>query len=64
MQDATAHEVFVPSASEEGTFRGLIGRLDEIEAMGINTLWLMPIHPIGEKRRKDDIGALGSPIRI
>ena len=64
VQDATVYEVFVPDASEEGTFRGLIGRLDEIEEMGINTLWLMPIHPIGVERRKDDIGALGSPYSI
>jgi len=64
VQDATVYEVFVPDASKEGTFRGLIGRLDEIQQMGINTLWLMPIHPIGVKRRKDDIGALGSPYSI
>ena len=64
VQDATVYEVFIPDASEEGTFRGLIGRLDEIEEMGINTLWLMPIHPIGEERRKSDIGALGSPYSI
>ena len=64
VQDATVYEVFVPDASEEGTFRGLIGRLDEIEEMGINTLWLMPIHPIGVKRRKDDIGTAGSPYSI
>lgn len=61
---ATVYEVFVPDASEEGTFQGLIGRLDEIEKMGVNTLWLMPIHPIGEERRKSDIGALGSPYSI
>jgi len=64
VQDATVYEVFVPDASEEGTFRGLINRLDEIQQMGINTLWLMPIHPIGKKRRKSDIGALGSPYSI
>ncbi|CAM3557268.1 glycosidase [Salinibacter ruber] len=64
VQDATVYEVFVPDASAEGTFQGLIGRLDEIQAMGVNTLWLMPIHPIGEKRRKSDIGALGSPYSI
>ncbi len=64
VQDATVYEVFVPDASEAGTFRGLIGRLDEIEDMGINTLWLMPIHPIGKKRRKDDIGPLGSPYSV
>lgn len=64
VQEATIYEVFVPDASEEGTFQGLIDRLDEIEEMGITTLWLMPIHPIGEERRKDDIGALGSPYSI
>ena len=64
VQGATVYEVFVPDASEEGTFRGLIGRLDEIQQMGVNTLWLMPIHPIGEKRRKSDIGSLGSPYSI
>jgi len=64
VQDVAMYEVFVPDASADGTFRGLIDRLDEIEAMGVNTLWLMPIHPIGEERRKDDIGALGSPYSI
>ncbi|MFB6097560.1 MAG: alpha-amylase family glycosyl hydrolase [Salinibacter sp.] len=64
VQDATVYEVFVPDASKEGTFRGLIDRLDEIQRMGINTLWLMPIHPIGKKRRKNDIGPLGSPYSI
>jgi len=64
VQDATVYEVFVPDASADGTFQGLIGRLDEIQEMGINTLWLMPIHPIGEERRKSDIGALGSPYSI
>jgi glycosidase len=64
VQDAVVYEVFVPDASEEGTFRGLIDRLDEIERMGVTTLWLMPIHPIGEERRKDDIGRLGSPYSI
>mgnify|MGYP000476944708 FL=1 len=64
VEGTTVYEVFIPDASEEGTFRGLIGRLDEIQDMGVNTLWLMPIHPIGEERRKDDIGPLGSPYSI
>ena len=64
VQDAVVYEVFVPDASEEGTFQGLIDRLDEIEQMGVTTLWLMPIHPIGAERRKDDIGPLGSPYSI
>jgi len=64
VEDAVVYEVFIPDASKEGTFRGLIDRLGEIEEMGVTTLWLMPIHPIGEKRRKDEIGPLGSPYSI
>jgi glycosidase len=64
VQDATVYEVFIPDFSEEGTFRGAIDRLDELEAMGVTTLWLMPIHPIGEERAKTDIGALGSPYAV
>lgn len=64
VQDAVVYEVFIPDASKEGTFRGLIDRLDEIEEMGVTTLWLMPIHPIGEERRKEEFGALGSPYSI
>ena len=64
VKEAVVYEVFVPDFSEEGTFRGVIDRLDELEAMGVNTLWLMPIHPVGEKRAKTDIGALGSPYAV
>ena len=27
-------------------------RLDELHGLGVNILWIMPIHPIGEKFRK------------
>jgi glycosidase len=64
VQDAVVYEVFVPDFSEEGTFRGVIDRLDELKEMGVTTLWLMPIHPVGEKRAKTDIGALGSPYAV
>lgn len=61
VRDAVVYEIFVPDFSEEGTFRGVLNRLDELQEMGVNTLWLMPIHPIGEERRK---GPLGSPYAI
>ena len=35
--------------------------MDRIAASGADVLWLMPIHPIGEKNRK---GSLGSPYSI
>ena len=64
VNDAVVYEVFIPDFSPAGTFRGAIDRLDELEAMGVTTLWLMPIHPVGEERAKTDIGALGSPYAV
>jgi starch synthase (maltosyl-transferring) len=34
------------------TFKDCIARLDDIAAMGFDTIYLVPIHPIGEKNRK------------
>src|SRR6266536_2997034 len=36
-------------------------RLDEIRKLGVTIVWLMPIHPIGQARRK---GTYGSPYSI
>ncbi len=62
--DAVIYEIFVPDFSPEGTFQGIIKRLDSLQALGVNTLWLMPIHPVGKKRAKTDIGPLGSPYAV
>ena len=41
-----------------GDLQGVISKLDYLQQLGINGIWFMPIHPIGEKGRK---GSLGSP---
>lgn len=64
VRNVVMYEVFVPDFSEEGTFQGVVKRLDSLKAMGINTLWFMPIHPVGEERAKTDIGPLGSPYAV
>jgi len=64
VQEAVVYEVFVPDFSEAGNFRGVMSRLGELKAMGVTTLWFMPIHPVGEERAKTDIGALGSPYAV
>lgn len=58
---AVVYEVFVRDFTPEGTFRAIIPRLPELKSLGVTTLWLMPIHPIGEEKRK---GELGSPYSI
>ncbi|HLI21480.1 MAG TPA: alpha-1,4-glucan--maltose-1-phosphate maltosyltransferase, partial [Stellaceae bacterium] len=53
------------------TFADCIARLDDIAAMGFDTIYLPPIHPIGEKNRKGRNNAVaaapgdpGSPYAI
>jgi glycosidase len=59
--DAVLYEVFVRSATPDGTLRALIPRLDGLRAMGVTTVWLMPIYPVGVEGRK---GRLGSPYAV
>ncbi len=51
------YEVNVRQFSDEGSFDKVTGYLPEIKAMGIDLVWLMPIHPIGEKNRKGSLGS-------
>ena len=55
------YEVYVRDITPEGTFSALEQRLPELNSFGINNLWLMPIHPIGEKGRK---GTAGCPYSV
>lgn len=60
-RDGVVYEIFPRNFSPEGNFNGITARLDELKDLGVNVLWLMPIHPLGEKLRK---GTLGSPYAI
>ncbi len=61
IDDAVLYELFVPDFTEEGTFQAIIPRLGELKELGVTTIWLMPIHPIGIEERK---GVLGSPYAV
>ena len=41
--------VFAPSNS----FQAILGRLDSIQDLGVNVLWIMPIYPIGQEKSKN-----------
>ncbi len=51
------YEVNLRQYSSEGTFNAFSKELPRLRDMGVEVIWFMPIHPIGEKNRK---GALGS----
>ena len=55
------YSVFVRQYSKEGRFRKVQEDLPRIRDLGVDIIWLMPIHPIGLKNRK---GSLGSPYAI
>ncbi len=61
VQNMALYEVNMRAFSSEGTFKGVQARLDSIKALGINVLWLMPIHPIGIL---NNAGQLGSPYSV
>lgn len=55
------YEIFPRAFSKEGNFNGVINRLEQLKELGVTILWIMPIHPIGEVKRK---GTLGSPYSV
>jgi glycosidase len=56
--DIIMYEVNLRAFSQEGNLKGVQNRLDEIKDLGVNVIWLMPIHPIGS------LNSVGSPYCI
>ncbi|MFM7770168.1 MAG: alpha-amylase family glycosyl hydrolase, partial [Bacteroidota bacterium] len=56
-KNATIYEVNVRQHSPQGNFAALEKDLPRIDSLGIDILWLMPIHPIGELNRKGSLGS-------
>ena len=52
------YELSVQNLTEQHNFQGVMDDLDRIQALGVDVVWLMPIHPRGEKMR---LGPCGSP---
>ncbi len=55
--NATIYEVNIRQYTEEGTFRAFEEHLPRLKELGVDILWLMPIHPIGELNRKGTAGS-------
>ncbi|PWJ40144.1 alpha-amylase family glycosyl hydrolase [Sediminitomix flava] len=56
-KNATIYEANIRQFTEEGTFKAFEEHLPRLKKMGIDIIWLMPIHPIGEKNRKGELGS-------
>ncbi len=55
---AVIYQINTRQFTPAGTFRAAQAQLPRLKALGVDILWLMPIHPIGKENRK---GTLGSP---
>lgn len=61
VRDGVVYEIYPRAFSEAGNFNGITARLDHLKDLGVNILWLMPIHPIGQEKKK---GTIGSPYAV
>jgi len=57
LRDGVIYEIFPRDFSPAGNLNGVTAKLDELKDLGVNILWLMPLHPIGTKFRKGDFGS-------
>ena len=61
IRQSVVYEIFPRQFSPTGDFAGITARLDELKELGVDVLWLMPIHPIGRLKAK---GTIGSPYAV
>lgn len=53
--------VMLKEGEKNGTFLSAIDRLDELKNDGINTIHILPIHPMGKKNAQGTAGSLYAP---
>ncbi len=61
LRSASIYQIFARNYTSEGTLQAAAARLPEPAALGFDYVYLTPVHPIGQLRRK---GSLGSPYAI
>jgi glycosidase len=61
VRDAVIYSVYLRSYSPSGKIFAVTDRLPELKNLGVTCVWLLPIHPIGDVKRK---GRFGSPYSV
>ena len=56
-RSANIYEVNVRQYTPEGTLAAFAEHLPRLRKMGVDILWLMPVQPIGQVRRKGSLGS-------
>src|SRR5262245_48066234 len=61
VRDGVIYQIFPRNFSSEGNFTAITTQLNRLKDLGVTILWLMPIHPIGQEKKK---GSIGSPYAV
>ena len=61
VRDGVIYQIFPRDFSQAGNFNAITAQLDRLKDLGVTILWLMPIHPIGQEKKK---GTIGSPYAV
>jgi glycosidase len=61
VHEGVIYQIFPRNFSASGDFNGVTAQLDRLQQLGVNILWLMPIHPVGKLKAK---GTFGSPYAV
>ena len=55
LRQMVIYQVYNRNHNASGTFNELIEDLDRIKNLGVDILYLLPIHPIGQKDKKGEL---------
>lgn len=56
-KNAIIYEINTRQFSKKGDFKSVTTQLSRLKELGVDLLWLMPIHPIGKENRKGELGS-------
>ncbi|MGJ5642548.1 alpha-amylase [Formosa sp. S-31] len=62
MENAVIYEANIRQYSSEGTFNAFTADIPKLKALGVKIIWLMPVFPISETKRKATGGQFASEI--
>jgi glycosidase len=57
VESSVLYEVNVRQYTPEGTFNAFAEHLPRLKSLGVDILWIMPIHPISKENRKGTLGS-------
>ena len=57
IKSAVIYEINPRTFSTPGNFKGIENRLDALNDLGVTVLWLMPVHPVGQLKKKGTVGS-------